>query len=33
MGDEREGRALAECLLDLYRRHERGELPEDGRTR
>jgi uncharacterized protein (TIGR02996 family) len=33
MGDGREGRALAECLLDLYQRHERGELPEDGRTR
>lgn len=33
MGDGREGRALAECLLDLYQRHECGELPEDGRTR
>jgi hypothetical protein len=26
-------RTLAECLLDLYLRYERGELPPDGRTR
>ena len=29
----KESSALAECLLDLYARHEQGELPPDGRTR
>jgi uncharacterized protein (TIGR02996 family) len=29
----KETRALVECLLDLYLRHERGELPADGKTR
>ncbi|MGL4553701.1 MAG: hypothetical protein ACRC33_21270, partial [Gemmataceae bacterium] len=28
-----ESAALAECLLDLYVRHLRGEMPADGRTR
>jgi uncharacterized protein (TIGR02996 family) len=30
---EKEARALVGCLLDLYLRHERGELPADGKTR
>jgi hypothetical protein len=25
--------ALANCLLDLFLRHQRGELPPDGKTR
>jgi uncharacterized protein (TIGR02996 family) len=30
---KKEEAALADCLLDLYLRHQRGELPADGRTR
>jgi len=33
MADERDDRSLVDCFLDLYMRHERGDLPEDGRTR
>lgn len=30
---QKEAQALVGCLLDLYLRHERNELPADGRTR
>jgi uncharacterized protein (TIGR02996 family) len=34
MADPRaEAAALADCLLDLFLRHQRGELPPDGKTR
>jgi uncharacterized protein (TIGR02996 family) len=33
VADGREGRALADCLLELWLRHERGDLPADGKTR
>jgi hypothetical protein len=29
----KESAALTDCLLDLFLRHQRGELPADGRTR
>lgn len=33
MGGAKEERAFAALVLDLYRRHARGDLPADGRTR
>ncbi|QJX00760.1 hypothetical protein [Frigoriglobus tundricola] len=33
MADERDERALVDHFLDLYMRYERGDLPEDGKTR